>query len=369
MTQPLKVLIVGAGAIGVLFGARLAMAGHKVTLVGREPLRNAVERDGLTLVTDGQTTTTRTLSVVTRTAAAFAGTQPYDWIFLTPKAYALRRAALELCEASQGLPGHPLRVVTIQNGVGNEEVAADLLGQNAVVAATVTIPIEAEHAARYTTRSKGGIGLARWTTSSPDPAPLAEALRAAALRTVVYDDARAMKWSKLLLNVIGNATSAILSWPPGRTMADSRLYNVELDALTEARRVMRAQGIATVNLPAYPARAQFSLLERLPRSFTRPILQRMVSNGRGGKMPSLYLSLEGGYRDSEVDVLNGAIVAAGAAIGIPTPINEALTHIVRDLARSVQERSHYRHNPDALLAAIERAKQQTPAHLRTNQNG
>lgn len=358
MTPPLRVLIVGAGAIGALFGARLAMAGHHITLVGREPLREAVERDGLTLVTDGKAETVRNLSVVTRTAAAFEGAQPYNWIFLTPKAYALPQAVAELQAALHTLPHQHLRVVTIQNGVSSEEAAARVLGDAAIVAATLTIPVEGEGAARFVTRNKGGIGVARWMEGSPDPAPLAETLRAAGLRVVLYPDARAMKWSKLLLNMIGNATSAILGWPPDQTMADPRLYAVELDALAEARRVMRAQGIETVNLPAYPARVQFQALEQLPRWFTQPLMQKVVVSGRGGKMPSLFLSLEGGYRDSEIDVLNGAVVAAGEAAGVPTPTNRTLTRLVRELACGERERAPFRHNPDALLSEIQAEKQQ-----------
>ncbi len=341
----LNILVVGAGAIGSLLGGRLALAGHAVTMVGRPWLQAAVEREGLTIVTEGEPRTVTSVRVLTSTGAALAGGQAYDYLLLTPKAYSLSAALDEVRAATPTPPP----IVTFQNGLGSEEMAAERLSADRVIAATLTTPVEVLGEARIGTWHKGGVGLARWLPASPDPAPLASLLREAGFATALYDDPLAMKWSKLLLNMVGNATSAILGWLPQRTMADARLYNIELDAVQEARRIMRALDIATVNLPGYPARFQFALLDTLPRWLSRPIMVRLVAGSRGGKMPSLFLGLESGRQVSEVEVMNGAIVQAGDRLGIPTPVNRALTQLVRALARGEQPRAAFHHNPEALV--------------------
>ncbi len=347
-----NVLIMGAGAIGSLLGGRLALAGHHVTMVGRPWLQEAVARDGLTIAADGERSTTRDIQVLTSTAEAFQTGQRYAYALLTPKAYSVTDAVGELQAATEEVPP----VVTFQNGVGSEEMAAEMAGAERIIAATITIPVEMVEDAHISTISKGGIGLARWVPASPDPAPLATGLQEAGFRVELYDEPRAMKWTKLLLNMIGNATSAILGWPPQRIMADPRLYDVELDALVEAHRVMRALDIAIVGLPGYPTHLQFPLLEHLPRWLTRPVMRRMVARGRGGKMPSLYLGLEAGREESEVEVLNGAVVTAGEATAIATPVNDTLTRLVLDLARGERDRKTFYHNPEALLSVVNESR-------------
>ncbi|MCZ7571171.1 MAG: 2-dehydropantoate 2-reductase [Ardenticatenaceae bacterium] len=342
----MRVLVVGAGAIGSLVGGRLALADNPVTLVGREWLRQAIAAEGLTIVTGGRAQTVRALRVVTGVAEASPG--DHDLIILTMKAYGVAAAVAEIARV---LP-QPPPLLTLQNGIGSETIVAARFGPESVIAGTLTTPVEVAGPARIETVSKGGIGLAPLAGTRPDPTAAAEALAAAGFVVARYAGASAMKWSKLLLNIIGNATSAILAWPPARIFADPRLYAVELNALAEARRVMAAHGIATVRLPGYPVPLLMMLLERLPRAVTRPLMRRQVARGRGGKMPSLSLDLEAGREQLEIDVLNGAVVAAGAQAGVATPVNRALAEIVQGLAAGRLDRARFRHNPEALLASV-----------------
>lgn len=349
---PQKILVIGAGAIGCLIGGQLAFMGHQVTLVGRRCLQEAIKWQGLRIVTDGISSMTWDVTVVTSTANAFAEGREYDWVFLTPKAFDVPQAMTELSAATSLIPP----VITLQNGIGSEEAVAAILGPERVIAGTLTTPVEVLGVAHLETVKKGGIGLAAWQSASPDPTPLAQALRQAGFRVKLYDNPQAMKWSKLLLNMIGNATSAILAWPPQKTIAHPRLYDLELDAVTEACQVMQAMGISKKNLPSYPVRFQYPALVRLPRQLTRPIMEYIVSKARASKMPSLYLALEAGRKRSEVEVLNGAIVAAGEALGIATPVNRVLMQLVTKLAKGELERAAFHHNPEALLAEVERAR-------------
>lgn len=353
----MKLLIVGAGAIGSLIGGRLALAGENVTLVGRPWLREAIAAHGLTIVTSGEARTVGTLRVATsveeawQVGASSASGPPYDLVILTMKAYAVAAAIAEL----GAVAATPPPILTFQNGVGSEEIVAERFGPESVIAGTITTPVEVAGPARITTVNKGGIGLAPLVPLSAHSPPLEElAARFTAAGFVVarYADAPAMKWSKLLLNVMGNATSAILGMPPEAVFGHPGLYAVELDALAEARRVMARQGVATVSLPGYPVPLLMTLLERLPRGISRPLMRRQIASGRGGKMPSLFLDLQAGRRELEIDVLNGAVVAAGERVGVPTPVNRALTEIVGGLAADCVDPARFRNNPEALLAAV-----------------
>ena len=122
-----------------------------------------------------------------------------------------------------------------------------------------------------------------------------------------------MKWSKLLTNLTGNATSAILDEPVSTLFADRRLYEVEIAVLRECLAVMAALGFRPVDLPGTPVRALALAASRLPRFIAQPALTRALGGGRGDKMPSFHIDLHGGRGQTEVRFLNGAVVRYGAA--------------------------------------------------------
>jgi 2-dehydropantoate 2-reductase len=81
-----------------------------------------------------------------------------------------------------------------------------------------------------------------------------------------------------------------------------------------------------------------------------------MQSGRGAKMPSLHIDLAGGRSTSEIEALNGAIVAAGRQHGLPTPVNRALTQIYQGLITGELNRADYRHQPEKLLQAAKNVK-------------
>ena len=118
----MRILVLGAGAIGGLLACQLALGGHDVTLIARPPLAEQIRRDGLVFVDDGDRHTVRNLTVVESldTFAADAWSRPFDWVALTVKAFDVAQAADEIRAAFPVTPP----VVTFQNGVGSEEAAA-----------------------------------------------------------------------------------------------------------------------------------------------------------------------------------------------------------------------------------------------------
>ena len=164
----MRLLIVGAGAIGSLVGNRLARAGHEVTLVGRPGYVAAVREQGLGLEEAGRRVYVKDVRATTHVAEVAA--ESFDLIIFTMKAYDTAMAAAQVQPlARQGIP-----ILVLQNGVGGEEIVAQRLGEVSILSAVITLVVEAcEPGLVRLSTTRGGIGLAAWQSSSPDPTPLA----------------------------------------------------------------------------------------------------------------------------------------------------------------------------------------------------
>lgn len=345
----LNILVMGAGAIGCFVGGRLAAAGQQVTLVGRPTPMDKIATDGLTLehpTQPSQTVFPETVTSVKDLSAA------YDFILLTVKSPDTPTVIEQL--TASALPLENTCLVSFQNGIGNEEKLAAAFGAHKVIGGTITIPISVpEQGVITVSKDKGGLALAPLHPSQPVKG-LASALNQAGLTTITYDDCRAMKWSKLLLNIINNASSAILNQPPAQIIARPDLFNLEIEAVQEGLAVMKAQGIGVVKLPGYPVDwlARLVTARWLPVAIKRTILRPFMASGRGTKMPSLQIDLAAGRPTSEIDVLNGAIVRAGQQLGIATPVNQALTGILTGLVSGELAWADYQNQPEKLLEAV-----------------
>lgn len=348
----LKILVLGAGAIGCFVGGRLAAAGHQVTLLGRPPLMNKIVTDGLKLCHPSQPPLTVRPSVIT-SLAELSTTEVPDFILLTVKSFATAQAIEQLIHAPFALDRS--YIVSLQNGVGNEELLAEAVGPQRIMAGTVTIPIAVtELGVIAVSKDKGGLGLSSLDEKQPT-STLAAALNQAGLMTPIYSDYRAMKWSKLLLNIINNATSAVLNWPPVKIIEQPALFDLEIEALREGLAVMQAQNIKAVKLPGYRVDGLAKLVRAkwLSQSLRRAILRPFMVSGRGSKMPSLQIDLEARRSDSEVEVLNGAIVKAGAKTGVATPVNRALYLTLSKIVAGHLSWTEFQSQPERLLAMVE----------------
>ncbi len=341
--DPLRVVVIGPGAVGSFLGGTLAAAGHDVTLLGRTAGTGSTTSPLILEGPDGSRTVP-----VRRTVDSLAGAP--DLVIAAVKTFDLAGALT----TAAGWPDAPL--LTVQNGVGAEE-AARLARTSPLVAASLTTAVEAVPGGVRRLRT-GGIGLAAVPGAG---AAFAERLAArlagswteAGLPARFYPDAAAMKWSKLLANLVGNASSAILDLDPGTIYADRRLFPVERTQLHEAVAVMRALGLAPVALPG----AHVQLLLRglaLPEAIGRPIVARAIAGARGGKSPSLRLHARGGggVGPTEVRWLNGAVEAAGAAAGVPAPVNACLSALVDEVAMDPARATWFAGRPDRLAASV-----------------
>ncbi len=340
----MRFLFLGAGAIGTYVGGSLALAGHQVSFSEQPDAAAIIAADGLRVTRRGATQAVRDFSIFGSAAGALAA-GPYDVAVCALKSFDTEAALDGLLATGELVPP----VLSLQNGVANEPLIAAKLGIDRVVTGTVTTAVSKPGIGQVVEEKLRGIGIA---VNQQLGERLVAALNDAGLNAIGYAEPRAMKWSKLLTNLTGNATSAILDESVSTLFADPRTYGVEIAALRECLAVMAALGLRPVDLPGTPVRALALAARRLPRFIAQPALTKALGGGRGDKMPSFHIDLHSGRGRTEVRFLNGAVADQGAELGVPTPVNRVLTDTLEALSTGAQSVETYRHNPAALLALL-----------------
>ena len=313
----MNVYIVGAGAVGRYLGEALRASGNDVTYAPRE------------------------LAAVAPVAA--------DLALVTVKAYDTAGAVATLQRALADAPG--ATIVTPQNGVGNEDVLASTFGADRIVACALTVPVETARDGTPVAANGGGIAFAPVGASSAHNWLLAT-FEAAGIPAVAAADYRSLKWSKLALNIVANASCAILNVLPERLVHMGDAFDLEIRAIREVRAVMKAANIAAIDLPRYPVRA-LQGIATLPTAVARGLLANRIAGARGRKPPSLLLDLRAMKNRSEVEYLNGAVARAARDAGVKAPVNMVYARIVSDLTQMPQLWAKYRERPDALTAEVD----------------
>ncbi|MFH1909414.1 MAG: 2-dehydropantoate 2-reductase [Chloroflexota bacterium] len=358
--QRLSVLTFGAGAIGTYIGGSLALAGHRLVFLEQPAVAAELRERGLSLdLTIDERRKTKEIFVVRPSSFACVSSlaealkhSPFDVAIFALKSFDTAAALEGMKPYAEKLPP----ILCLQNGVDNEPAMAAVLGADKVIYGTVTSSIGRRAAGDIMLEKLRGVGVAGAEQSrGADGHPLSErliaALEGAYLNARLYPRAADMKWSKMLTNLLGNATAAILDMTPAEVFSHPGLYHLEMQMLRETLDVMAAQGIQAVDLPETPVRA-VALAARLPAFVARSLLVKAVGGGRGGKMPSFHIDLHSGRGKSEADYLNGAVVRYAEKYGIPTPVNRALNDTLLAMTRGEIPLTEFSRQPQKLIALV-----------------
>ncbi|GAC1304044.1 MAG: 2-dehydropantoate 2-reductase [Vulcanimicrobiaceae bacterium] len=278
---------------------------------------------------------------------------------VVPRAVDLAIVAVKACDTSAAIEtlrrtfgdDRAATILTPQNGVGNEEALAAAFGADRVVSCALTVPVERDSSGTVVAAKSGGIALA--PVGSVSQNWLVAALERTPIPVRVTDDYRALKWSKLALNIVANASCAILDVLPERLVAYDDVFALEIRAVREVRAVMAALGLRPIDLPRYPVGAFFAAAA-LPAPLARLALRGRFARARGSKPPSLLLDIRSGRARTENDALNGAVARAGDALGVATPVNAAYARVLDELVATPAARDAYRERPAALVRAVAR---------------
>ena len=344
----MRYLCFGLGAIGTYLGGSLAKAGNKVVFTDHADIGAAVRRQGLRLEMPSGLHIVSNPVVVSSLEQALA-LGPYDAALLAIKSFDTPSFLADIQPYLKELPP----IICFQNGVENESLLEEATGSGGVVPATVTSAVGKNGPGDIILERLRGVGIYGGHAISK---PLLKDFNAAGLNAQPYSDAKAMKWSKLLTNLLANATSAILDLTPKEVLDDPLGYRLEIAQLREALAVMDASNIRVVNLPQVPVKSLAFLARALPPIIGRPLLVKVGAKGRGNKMPSFYIDLHAGRKNIEVDYLNGAVVRFGRRLGIRTPANTLLNTVLLGMAEGRVELTQYSKNPGKLWDAYLQAQ-------------
>ena len=299
----MKVVVMGAGAVGCYYGGLLARAGHEVVLVGRQPHVGAIQRNGLRLQTttfDEQVQLSASVE-----ASAVEGAQLVLFCVKSPDT----ESAGSLMAPSLA-PGS--LVLCLQNGVDNADRLRTVLpATQQVAAAVVYVATEMAGPGHVLHHGRGELVI----EPTPGSAEAALILGEAGTPVQISDNVRGALWSKLILNCAYNALSAITHLPYGQVARGEGVGDLLKDVVNECLAVGEADGA------------------RLSRADVEAAVQRLP-----GTMPAQYSSTSQDLsrgKPTEIEYLNGFVVRRGAALGIPTPANRVL-HVLVKLLESKQ---------------------------------
>ena len=351
-SSELKILVLGAGAIGTYIGGSLVLAGYQVVFVEQPKMVEELRTKGLRLdLTVDERRNTKDASIVEPRSFVIEPSLeealkygPFDAAIFALKSFDTILAMEGLKPFAEKLP--PL--LCLSNGVDNEPAIARTLGKDKVIYGTVTTAIGRRGPGDIVLEKLRGVGVA---AGHPLSEKLVAALDKAYLKCRLYPDALSMKWSKMLTNLVSNPTSAILNMTASQVFADKRLYKIEIDMLKECLAVMEAMNLEVTDLPGTPVKA-LAFATKLPLWLSKPFLSKAAGSGRGGKMPSFHIDLYSGRPQSEVEFLHGAVVREGRARGIPTPVNQVLTETLMALTKKEIPVEEFAGKPEKLLSKL-----------------
>ncbi len=306
----MKIAVVGPGALGTLLAAFLgARTKEEVWLVDKSPERaERIRAEGIRI--EGMTT----ISVTVNVSADPKEVGPCDLVILCVKSYSTEDACKDIKELVSG----NTFILTLQNGIGNVQVLNDYFGAERVIAgvtnhgATLLGPGHSRHAGKGDTI----IGMSKGKMLGPmkDAANL---LTKCGFETKISKDIDSVIWSKLVINVGINALTGITRLKNGMLIQYNGTREVLRSAVQEAVRIVKRKRIKLV--------------------YDDPIQKvESVCKATAANISSMLQDVLNSKR-TEIDYINGAITRQGKALGIPTPVNEVLTNLVKTIESSYEE--------------------------------
>jgi len=299
----MKVTVLGCGALGSLMAFRLSRAGTDVQVCQRlGPQLEALKSSGIVFLDqDGKEERARC-----RVASSLSQLEKADVTLVMVKSYQTEEATLQLS-------GH-LRpsgiVLTLQNGLGNAEILASVLGEEKVAAGTCTYGAHRLGPGRIAWGGDGLIRLGPWK-KGVDLAFAAALLEKSGLQTRLEEDPRIALWEKVILNAAVNTVSALTRLENGEMLVNPDTLGLIDGIVREGVEVARLSG--------------FKLENQSMRGLVMSVLEKTSKN-----RTSMLQDVENGRR-TEIDAIVGTLVEAGRKNGISLPRLETVYALIRSL--------------------------------------
>lgn len=302
--KPLKLddslLIVGSGALATLFAARLAQAGVRVVMLGtwREGLQALKTGGARLLLPDG--------SWVSQPVTVWEGEQPgrVKQALVLVKSWQTARAAEQL----KTLLDPVGLALTLQNGLGNREVLAEVLGEERVAQGVTTSGGTLLEPGLVRLGGEGAVSL----EDKPRLGPMSALLQKAGFEIHQVEQVESLVWGKLVVNSAINPLSAILRLPNGALMEQPERRRLLDEVAGETARVAQAKGI------------------RLPFENPTQAVEDVARRTAANRSSMLQDVLRGA--PTEIESISGAIHRLGMELSVPTPFNTCLYWLVKSMS-------------------------------------
>lgn len=304
--EQVKVCIVGAGALGSTIGGTLAAGGCSVWLLDSYAAHvDAVNQTGLRML---EGATERLVKVTACTGAEGLGT--VDLVIVLVKSFHTGEAVASVLS----IIGPDTLVMSLQNGLGHEDIIASIVGRERVLAGKTYVGgvfLAPGHVRSGVAGKETVIGELDGGTSVRVER-IAAAMNKAGLITIVSRNIMGTMWDKLLINVAGGALTAITKLTYGGLYSLPILKECSLNAVSEAIEVAKANGVALSITDPHEAWVKASA--GLPPEFKTSMLQSLDKN-----------------TITEVDFIHGSVVRWGERCGVSTPVNSTLVACVKGI--------------------------------------
>lgn len=300
----MKIAIVGPGALGCLLAGLLrSKTKEDLWLIDNSPERMKRIREGGIKI-EGISSVSTKINV----SADPKEVGPVDLVIICVKSYSTEDA----CKDIKELVSDETSVLTLQNGIGNVQILNDYFGSDKVIAGVTNHGATLLSAGHIKHAGKGEtiIGVSKGKVSGPVK-EIAGILSKAGFETKISKDIDSVVWSKLIINVGINALTAIARLKNGMLIEHGGTREILRNAVQEAIKIVKRKRVRL----AYddPIQKVESVCKATAANVSS-MLQDVLNNKR-----------------TEIDFINGAICRQGKALGIPTPVNEVLTSLVKTI--------------------------------------
>ena len=310
----MKICMLGTGSLGSTIGGTLAQGGSEVYFVDQwKEHIDKINENGLKMTDEKEDWYVK---VDARTSAEGMG--PVDLVIVLVKSFATKEAVSQLKETN--VIGENTLVMSLQNGLGNEETIAEVVGEANVISGKTYVGGRLLSPGYVSAGVKG-----KYTYIGELTGEITDRIQAvcdefnkAGLLCEVSDNIKGLIWDKLLINVAAGALCGITRLPYGPLYEEEYIKETAVAAIQEGIDVAKAAGVKLKSEdPEYP---WYAASEGLPETFKTSILQ------------SLELK-----RPTEIDFINGSVVEWGKKFGMPTPVNRTLVTCVKGIEKFLLE--------------------------------
>ena len=299
-----KLAVIGTGGVGGYFGAKLLKAGFDVTFVATQKSAEIIRQNGLKVKSPNGDMEFKNINV----SSDYSSVKDCDTIFLCTKSQNTK-------EVAQGIKPYFKEnsvIVSLQNGIENEEILSEILGKNRVIPAQIYISVASPKAGIIEHGGSGEIIIGELDNKkTPRLEELQKLLNSASIPTKITNDYKKILWLKLLVNSVYNGFSAVLGDDFKKIPFSQEGKTAFWEMLKEGQKVAIADGV------------------NVEEKHLKKIMEMTEEGNVFFNYPSSTLQDIKKHKPLEIDYIQGAIIRKGEKYHIETPMNKLIWSLLK----------------------------------------